>query len=172
MKETVRLGLYLLAVCALAGAALSVTYQGTSGRIRSQREKREKDALRGALPAASRFEFRDGRVLGLDDDHIFVGDILKVTAAGYAGPIQAWVGIDTSFLVSRMVIVAQNETPGLGSKIASFEFISQFFGKTADSLRLRRDGGSIEAVTAATISSRAVTEAIREKVNAHQKSNR
>ena len=52
------------------------------------------------------------------------------------------------------------ETPGLGSKLDSPAFSSQFENRSARSLKVKKDGGEIEAITAATITSRAVCKAI------------
>jgi electron transport complex protein RnfG len=59
--------------------------------------------------------------------------------------------------------LSQQETPGLGARIVEVRpggekpwFTSQFEGKSGDELRLKKDGGGIDAITGATISSRAV----------------
>ena len=55
-----------------------------------------------------------------------------------------------------------SETPGLGMKLKTPEFAGQFAGKDATSLKVKKDGGDIEAITAATITSRAVCRAIED----------
>ena len=52
------------------------------------------------------------------------------------------------------------ETPGLGMNLNPPEFAGQFSGKAGDSLRVKKDGGEIDAITSATITSRAVCGAI------------
>jgi electron transport complex protein RnfG len=169
MKEIVRLGLYLLTVCALAGAALSGTYSFTSGKIQAQKEKAERQALTAVLPGAVSFKSDNGYIRVFDGHQAPLGCILKVSAAGYSGRIEALVGVDTVFKVTRVQILSQYETPGLGAKITSPSFLAQFDHQASDRIRLRKDGGEIDAVTAATISSRAITNAVREKVDAFQK---
>ncbi|MEO0085277.1 MAG: FMN-binding protein, partial [candidate division WOR-3 bacterium] len=58
-------------------------------------------------------------------------------------------------------------TPGLGLKATDESFLSQFVGKTAAETRLTREGGTIDAITGATITSRAVTDGIREAMERH-----
>ena len=56
--------------------------------------------------------------------------------------------------------LAASETPGLGMKLKTPEFAGQFAGKDGASLKVKKDGGEIEAITSATITSRAVCRAI------------
>jgi electron transport complex protein RnfG len=170
MREAVRLGSFLLAVCVLTGAALSGTHVLTQGRILAQREKAERLARAAVLPGAVQFEDQAGRILAFDSLRAPLGFILKASAEGYSGRIEALVGLDTALRVTAVRVLSQTETAGLGAKIASPEFLSQFGSKTPDRLRLRQDGGEIDAVTAATISSRALTHAVRETVDAFQRS--
>jgi electron transport complex protein RnfG len=169
MKEIIRLALYLLIICALAAAALSGTYSFTSRKIQAQKEKAEQQAMAAVLPGAVRFESNNDYFRVFVDHGAPIGHILKVSAAGYSGRIEALVGVDTVYRVTHVKILSQNETPGLGSKITSPSFLAQFDNKVSGRIRLRKDGGEIDAVTAATISSRAITNAVREKIDAFQK---
>ena len=65
-------------------------------------------------------------------------------------------------LWSEISVVDQKETPGLGTKITEEKFKSQFMGKNPSTfkLKVKKDGGDVDAITAATISSRAVCDAI------------
>lgn len=80
---------------------------------------------------------------------------------GYGGDITLMVGFkkDKKTVISYKVLAA-SETPGLGMKLKTPEFASQFAGKDGSSLKVRKDGGEIEAITSATITSRAVCRAI------------
>ena len=80
---------------------------------------------------------------------------------GYGGDIVLMVG----FLPDRTIITYQkleaSETPGLGSNLAASGFMRQFKGMSAaKDLAVRKDGGEVEAITSATITSRAVCGAI------------
>jgi electron transport complex protein RnfG len=74
------------------------------------------------------------------------------------------IGIAPDGTVAGLAIskLDQTETPGLGVKITLPAFRDQFRGKNADAVRLKKDGGTVDAITAATISSRAVANGVRE----------
>ena len=80
---------------------------------------------------------------------------------GYGGDIVLMVGFkkDKKTVISYKVLQA-TETPGLGMKLKSPEFAGQFSGRDGSSLKVKKDGGEIEAITSATITSRAVCKAI------------
>ena len=80
---------------------------------------------------------------------------------GYGGDITLMVGFktDKKTVISYKVLTA-SETPGLGMKLKTPEFADQFKGKDGTSLKVKKDGGEIEAITSATITSRAVCRAI------------
>ena len=80
---------------------------------------------------------------------------------GYGGDITLMVGFkkDKKTVISYKVLAA-SETPGLGMKLKTPEFADQFKGKDGTSLKVKKDGGEIEAITSATITSRAVCKAI------------
>jgi len=80
---------------------------------------------------------------------------------GYGGDIVLMVGFkkDKKTVISYKVLQA-TETPGLGMKLKAPEFADQFVGKDGSSLKVKKDGGEIEAITSATITSRAVCKAI------------
>ena len=74
------------------------------------------------------------------------------------------VGIDKNNKITGIEVISQQETPGLGAKIKESSFLQQFIGKTLEELKIKKDGGKIDAVTGATISSRAVTNGVRQAI--------
>lgn len=86
---------------------------------------------------------------------------IGVSHSGYGGDIKLMVGFkeDKKTVISYKVLSA-SETPGLGMKLSTPEFAGQFKGKDGTSLKVKKDGGKVEAITSATITSRAVCEAI------------
>ena len=80
------------------------------------------------------------------------------------------VGLTADNAVNAIEILDQNETPGLGAKIDSDEFKGGFAGRgIADTKWLvTRDKGDIEGITAATISSRAVIQAVKQGLDAYR----
>ena len=71
--------------------------------------------------------------------------------------------------VKNFKVTDHKETPGLGTKVSEDAFRSQFdgFNPKRRIFKVRQDGGKIDAVTAATISSRAVVDAIQRAIDAY-----
>jgi electron transport complex protein RnfG len=81
-----------------------------------------------------------------------------VASTGYGGPIVLLVGVDTKEgKITGLKVLEHQETPGLGSNVAEAGFLSQFLGKSLESPF--RVGEDVQAVSGATISSRAVARA-------------
>ena len=80
---------------------------------------------------------------------------------GYSGLVRVMVGFSTTGIINNIVVLEQKETPGLGTKMKSEKFISQYRGKDPSKFNLKvvKDGGEVDAITGATISSRAFSEA-------------
>jgi len=100
-------------------------------------------------------------------DKKLVGAAIKVTDPnGYGGNVELMVGITVDGRVYAVSILQHKETPGLGSKIGDSAFSDQFKELEVPSggLKVRKDGGTIQAITGATISSRAVTHGVNEAV--------
>jgi electron transport complex protein RnfG len=101
----------------------------------------------------------------INTDGNTIGIVFRVWPQGYGGliPITVGLGADNKITGIRIAGASEGlkETPGLGVKVTEEEFRGQFIGKTADQVKLRKDGGMIDGITAATISSRAVCEGIR-----------
>ena len=91
-----------------------------------------------------------------------VGYCMEVLPSGFGGTLTIVVGINTDGTVAGAQVTSHSETPGLGAKAkADPTWITQFAGKAADgSLAVTKDGGDINAITGATITSRAVTKAV------------
>jgi len=101
------------------------------------------------------------------------GIAFKVFPKGYGGPIEVLVGLkrDTTVTGIRTARPAEGlkETPGLGVKVNEPWFEGQFIGKKQEEIKLKKDGGTLDAITAATISARAVTEGVRKGVARYKK---
>ncbi|GBE05012.1 MAG TPA: FMN-binding protein [Nitrospirae bacterium] len=89
-----------------------------------------------------------------------IGYIVEGFGKGYSSYIHVLVSVDKSFIVQKVSILGHGETPGLGDEIVKDYFLNQFKGKTVDTLEVVKTEtkDKIEAITGATISSRAVTE--------------
>lgn len=103
------------------------------------------------------------------------GDELKTLAIqtysinGYSGRVEIMVGIDPEGIIQNIEVLAHKETPGLGTKIADAKFKDQFIGKMLGTFdfRVTKDGGDVDAISGATISSRAFTEAVLEALETY-----
>lgn len=188
-----RMGLTLAAICLVAAAALAVTYRMTRPTIEARTRADRVAALEVVLPDAVEFSQRrkgekidyyqgfgrDGEPAG----YAFIGE-----ARGYSSDISVMVGVDPSGEISGIKILSQQETPGLGTRAVEVPatrtfweailgrgekgppgrppFQEQFVGKTVDRLEVvtGETETEIEALTGATITSRAITDAVRESL--------
>ncbi|MDR2847804.1 MAG: RnfABCDGE type electron transport complex subunit G [Bacteroidales bacterium] len=84
------------------------------------------------------------------------------TLNGFSGLVRLMAGFDKTGNIIAISVLEQKETPGLGSKMTNSEFKNQFNGKNpgTGTLSVKKDGGEVDAITAATISSRAFTDAV------------
>ena len=99
-----------------------------------------------------------------DDKGTLVGYGFIKTDRGMWGDIRIAGGIDLNYKVTGLQVIEQSETPGLGARIAERKFLDQFKEMQPEEIKLRRFGGSVDAITGASISSRAVTEIVRKEV--------
>ncbi len=82
---------------------------------------------------------------------------------GYGGRISLMVGFTKDLSIVTYRKLEASETPGLGTKLSSPEFMNQFHGmNAAQDIAVKNDGGGVEAITSATITSRAICRAIND----------
>jgi len=175
MRDTLKMGLTLTLVCSIAAASLAQVYKITKVRIDRNMIEVEKKKLKEVLPMAVSFD--EGQVdgkkvfIGKDSEGRVVGAAFNVAPQGYAGKINTLIGVDSERKVTAISITKldQKETPGLGTKITEPKFRDRFKGKDGNDLKLKKDGGSIDAITAATISSRAVANGVHEGMKWYRK---
>ena len=103
--------------------------------------------------------------LGKDSAQKIVGTVVSVEPKGYGNKIKITVGIKTDGTIEAIEIVEHEETPGLGAKIIEEPFLSQFddLGTDKELIVVKTDsknGYEIEAISGATISSKAVTDGV------------
>ncbi len=89
-----------------------------------------------------------------------IGYIVEGFGKGYSSYIHILASVDKDFTVQKISILSHGETPGLGDEIEEEYFLGQFKGKTVDNLVVIKGEteDKVQAITGATISSRAVTE--------------
>ena len=166
-----RYAFVLLVICLVSSLVLGLVYNLVHERIELQAQEEEDRALNIALPQAE--EFNKNQIKGISyykgiAQGELLGYVLKVEGTGYAGPIQMLVGIDKEGVIQGIEILSHQETPGLGSCISEIKpgqshpwFLEQFEGKDKQQLNFE----NIQAITGATISSRAVMDAVRDNID-------
>lgn len=162
MKEMTRYGLTLALICTAASASLAAVNSFTKSRIVEQAKAEEEASLKDVLPGAAHFEpVKSGSDVIYYKAHNkegqMIGVAFKAKGKGYSSDIETMVGMEKEGKILAIKILSQNETPGLGSRVSESDFTGQFSNKSIQNLN------EVEAITGATISSRAVMNSVAEK---------
>lgn len=167
----------LLAICVVIPLALAVTNAVTVDKIAALEVQKSKEAMQSLISADSFEEQKadDGSLyhIALKDGET-VGYIFSTAAKGYGGDVSVMTAIKPDGTVKSVAILdVSNETPGLGQNAAKEDFYSQFEDKAED-IKLLKNGAEaknneIDAVTGATITSKAVTNAVNEALERFNK---
>ena len=182
MREIIKFGTILMLYTLVAGALLAFVYIKTSPIIESNKMAASGDTVRiQVLPGMNGGFEQQGEGsefpywIGYPDAGKKKpgGYILIARGKGYSSTIEIMVGVDIEGAITGVKVLFQQETPGLGDKIEEIRagedapwFTRQFIGKSAsDNLSLKKDSGFIDAISGATISSRAVTNSIKNGLN-------
>ena len=163
MKKILGLVVSLTVISGVCAAVLAYVDSITKSPIAEMKVKQEQAAVKAVLPSGvEKVEPSGDFFVGKDVSGKVVGYAAKGSdAGGYGGDIVLMVGFKADKkTVECYKTLAATETPGLGMKLNAPEFAGQFAGKDGSSLAVKKDGGTIEAITSATITSRAVCRAI------------
>lgn len=166
MTSTRQMIVTLVVVAVVCAVILSFVYAFTEPRIAETQAQLTLSGLEEVISAYKYVEVIPGTLWrAMDSLDQEIGIVFRVFPQGYGGPIPITVGLNEEKQITgiRIASAAEGlaETPGLGVKITEPGFTSQFKGKSSDEVALVQDGGTIQAITAATISSRAVSEGVR-----------
>ena len=132
----------------------------TRDKIEEQEEQQIQSMLKEMFPSMSEYTFEDD-IYTIYSDGAGVGYAFLAVGKGYGGDIDILIGLEDETTIKGITIISQSETPGLGSRIAESSFGDQFVGVNIADVALRQEGGEIDAITGATISSGAVVDAVR-----------
>jgi electron transport complex protein RnfG len=204
--DIIRLTLVLTLISVLAAGAIALTNRHTEPRIRAYKQALQTAALRAVLPSGVSVRQVDGvpplpaRYWVGERNGATVGYAFQDSSRGYVNEIQIIVGVDPLGVISGMKIISQNETPGLGNRIAASMsainmwkapmgtnkqtdpwFTRQFIGinaaqrivmkKTSEwhllstaEKQILSHNNTVTAITGASVSSRAVVQAITQSI--------
>ncbi|MBQ7269711.1 MAG: RnfABCDGE type electron transport complex subunit G [Bacteroidales bacterium] len=171
----------LTGVCLVCSAILGGVFSMTKEPIEEASRKALLEALSVVLPARgevnpeARSVELDGRTYEYYEQTLDTAAVcwaVKSTVGGFGGPLTLLVGVEKGGVVHATRVLSHSETPGLGAKCETdAAFIDQFkgFDTATKSLKVRKDGGDVDAITASTITSRAYAEAVACAVRAAAK---
>lgn len=174
----------LFVITAVAGLAMAFVYSVTIEPIAISQKAKINNAIKMVIPE---FETILDTVLLPEDgkDSIRIHRLIKgseisgnaietYTDKGFSGRFSLMVGFTPDGAISNIEVLEHKETPGLGTKMALPAFKDQFKGlKMSDlpgeQLKVKKDGGTVDAITAATISSRAFCDAVNRAYTMNKK---
>jgi len=164
-------------IAAVMGLLLAMVYAVTEEPIAEAKRKDKQDKLTQVMPAFGNDILATEQELS-EDVRLYVGEhegaasgfgMTSAVKTGYSGYFSIVFGIAPDGTIERVRVLESAETPGLGSKAAESPYIDQFDGKPLDySFMVAKDGGEIDAVTGATITSRAVCSALSQGIGAFE----
>jgi Na+-translocating ferredoxin:NAD+ oxidoreductase subunit G len=164
MREMARYGFILAFICVVAAGLLAAVNALTGPKIFAAAQSEEQAALKEVMPLAAKFTAvkpeADKEALyykAFDNQNKLIGFVFKANGKGYSSIIETLVGIFLDEKISAIKIISLNETPGLGMRVTEGKFINQFSHQNS------LDLSSVEAITGATISSRAVINSVMKK---------
>ena len=188
MRDLARLTGVLMLISLVSALALSQAFELTKERIAYERRQEVLRAIRAVLPPFDNEPDQDTVEVVIGKDRrgrekkvVFyqgrregklVGRAFVITThEGYGGDIDVMMGVTPEGVITGVEILRHLETPGLGDKIVKDRaWRESFKGKSlANDIRVKKDGGEIDQFAGATISPRAVCQAVRMGLELHQK---
>ncbi len=169
--------LSLTCIALVAAALLSGVYLLTQENIEAQKTAKQLEAISAVLPTHERIadpETVQGLVVHKAyTGDTFVGAAVETESNGFGGKIRLMVGFDNDSHITGYEVLEQVETPGLGTHIVEWFKNANKAGqniigrKATGAMTVSKDGGDVDAITAATISSRAFLEAVNKAYEAY-----
>lgn len=167
-KEILKITLNLVIVYMIGGLILAVVYAKTSPVIYRNAVAEKEQALKKLMPEADGIEKlgdwsvheKHGEYYAARKGGAVIGYLIQSYGKGYSSYINTLIAVDTDFKVLKINILGHAETPGLGDEIETDGFKNRFAGKDAGHLKVLGTETTeyVQAISGATISSRAVTE--------------
>ena len=169
--------LILVIISTVAGICLSSVYTATKDKIAEAKQRELQEALKKVMPFLKEdyqeqkvnFNNEEIPIYTVQENGKLQGAAMKmVSHEGYGGDITFLMGVDKDAKITGFYMLDFKETPGLGTKATKPKFYGQFIGKSLETFnfKVKKDKGSVEAITAATITSRAVSSAMEKGLKA------
>ena len=165
----------LLVIAAVSGGVLGLVYGVTKDAIAEVDAKKNEAAIQAVLPLEGEITYKPDTLkynyegvdltfpcnLAYDANGNFQGVAIKTSEGGFGGKIDMMVGFLADGTIKGTSVLSHAETPGLGANMTG-KFKDQFVDKNPADFRLivTKDGGDVDAITAATITSRAFSKAV------------
>ena len=173
MNKILKLAIVLFLVCAVAAGALGFVNNLTAPIIEAQAQAKTAAAFASVMQADGyeEIEFDKEAFPTVDTIHRATngaGHVVTSTFSGAQGNITLACGVDPDFKCTGISVIEHSETSGLGANAAStaevgVKFRAQFVGQD-ESIALSNAGGSIDALTGATITSRSIAGAVADSI--------
>jgi electron transport complex protein RnfG len=167
-KDIIKIALNLVVIYVIGGLILAAVYAKTSPIMYRNAEEQKKQALKELIPDADKIEKLGDWYIHEKHAEYFIarkgeetiGYIVQSFGKGYSSYINTLIAVDKDFKVQKINILGHAETPGLGDEIEADSFKGQFKGKDLDHLKVLKTETTeyIQAISGATISTRAVSE--------------
>ena len=158
----------LLTVCLVSAGLLAGVYELTKADIALAEKNKQENALKGVLPEFDTIKtdsINGAPVFKAFKNGVYVGAATITSDLGFSDQIVVMVGIDNAKNIVNYEVLSQKETPGLGTKCVDW-FKEQINGKSISTdFKVTKDGGDVDAITAATITSRAFLDAVKKAEN-------
>ncbi len=179
MKTALNMAMRLTLICAVAAYALANIAEVTKGPIAESEAKAQREAVEAVLPAFAQLAI-DTLQNEVGDLHLYFSGVgaagptgtafASNSGLGYSGEIEIMLGIDPAGKVSGVRILRHAETPGLGANYADPALLDNFYvGRPLEAnWKLTKDGGEVDAVTGATVTGRAIADAIERGIQNYQ----
>ena len=171
----------LFVITAVSGGVLGLVYGFTKDAIAEVDQKKNEAAIQKVLPLEGEIIYEADTLkydyegvettfpctIAKDANGNFQGAAVKTSEGGFGGKIDMMVGFLADGTIKGTSVLSHAETPGLGANMTG-KFKDQFVDKNPADYRLivKKDGGDVDAITAATITSRAFSKAVNKAYNA------
>lgn len=169
LKEYRKLILTLFAITAVAALLLSMVNAFTADPIAQRLDAKRQAAMEAVAPGATIFsQVKFDPSLVADMHAAYKGDVLlgycvELNADGFTGPMDLLVGVSAAGKVTGVSILKHTETPGLGANADDPDFLDQFVGRSGV---IEAGRGGVDAVSGATITSKAVAQGVSDALEA------